>query len=129
MLERLGKDAWLRCEECAHTAMVNPRDFAERAATTRAMCLLRSAVACWRRGLDTARRDTQRARAIVLATADWIPYREAARWSQRTGSPTPKSNRSSLLNAVLFHGRQMSTMLTYRATISGSFPHFAGLEA
>jgi hypothetical protein len=25
MLERLGKDAWLRCDECAHTAMLKPR--------------------------------------------------------------------------------------------------------
>ena len=30
MLERLGKDAWLCCDECAHTAMVKPREFAER---------------------------------------------------------------------------------------------------
>ena len=30
MLERLGKDAWLRCDGCAHTVMVKPRDFAER---------------------------------------------------------------------------------------------------
>ena len=30
MLECLGKDAWLRCDECAHTVMVKPRDFAER---------------------------------------------------------------------------------------------------
>ena len=30
MLERLGKDAWLRCDACAHTAMVKPRDFAQR---------------------------------------------------------------------------------------------------
>ena len=30
MVERLGKDAWLRCDECAHTAMVKPREFAER---------------------------------------------------------------------------------------------------
>jgi DNA-directed RNA polymerase subunit RPC12/RpoP len=29
-LERLGKDAWLRCDECAHTVMVKPRHFAER---------------------------------------------------------------------------------------------------
>jgi DNA-directed RNA polymerase subunit RPC12/RpoP len=30
MLERLGKDVWLRCDGCAHTVMVKPRDFAER---------------------------------------------------------------------------------------------------
>jgi len=30
MLERLGKDAWLRCDECAHTIMVKPRDLADR---------------------------------------------------------------------------------------------------
>src|SRR4249920_1911707 len=30
MLERLGKDAWLRCDECAHTVMVKPQEFAER---------------------------------------------------------------------------------------------------
>jgi DNA-directed RNA polymerase subunit RPC12/RpoP len=29
MLKRLGKDAWLRCDGCAHTVMVKPRDFAE----------------------------------------------------------------------------------------------------
>ena len=26
----LGKEAWLRCDGCAHTVMVKPRDFAER---------------------------------------------------------------------------------------------------
>ena len=26
MLERLGKDAWLRCDGCAHTVMVKPRE-------------------------------------------------------------------------------------------------------
>jgi hypothetical protein len=30
MLERLGKDAWRRCDECAHTVMVSPREFADR---------------------------------------------------------------------------------------------------
>jgi DNA-directed RNA polymerase subunit RPC12/RpoP len=30
MLERLGKDTWLRCDECAHTVMVKPQEFAER---------------------------------------------------------------------------------------------------
>jgi DNA-directed RNA polymerase subunit RPC12/RpoP len=30
MLERLGKEAWLRCDECAHTVMVKPRDLADR---------------------------------------------------------------------------------------------------
>jgi DNA-directed RNA polymerase subunit RPC12/RpoP len=29
MLERLGKDAWLRCDGCAHTVMVKPRELAE----------------------------------------------------------------------------------------------------
>jgi DNA-directed RNA polymerase subunit RPC12/RpoP len=30
MLEGLGKDAWLRCDACAHTVMVPPRELAER---------------------------------------------------------------------------------------------------
>jgi hypothetical protein len=30
MLARLGKDAWLRCDECAHIVMVKPRELAER---------------------------------------------------------------------------------------------------
>jgi predicted adenine nucleotide alpha hydrolase (AANH) superfamily ATPase len=30
MLERLGKEVWLRCDGCAHTVMIKPRDFAER---------------------------------------------------------------------------------------------------
>jgi hypothetical protein len=30
MLERLGKDAWLRCDGCAHTVMVRPRELADR---------------------------------------------------------------------------------------------------